>query len=117
MRINKFMEVVGSGPKPGKEKEYNEWYHKHITDLFAFGGLKRVSRSKCYEPLGVDEFPQPTPMYLTIYEFDAAEDLVAFYDHPLMVDAKKHYLEEAPKSVEIYWAGFYEPVETYDKES
>jgi hypothetical protein len=50
------MEVVGSGPKPGKEKEYNEWYHKHITDLFAFGGLKRVSRSKIYNPLG-----QPGP--------------------------------------------------------
>ena len=113
MRINKYMEVVGSGPKPGKEKEYNEWYNKHITDLFAFGGLKRVSRSKCYKPLG--NFSEPTPMYLTIYEFDAAEDLVAFYDHPLMADAKIHFEEEAPKSVEIYWAGFYEPVATLEK--
>ncbi len=110
MRINKYMEVTGTGPKPGKEKEYNEWYHKHITDLFAFGGLKRVSRSKIYKPLGT-----PGPMYLTIYEFDAPEDLEAFYEHPLMVDAGKHYEEEAPKCLEMYWAGFYEPVETLEK--
>ncbi len=110
MRINKYMEVVGSGPKPGKEKEYNEWYHKHITDLFAFGGLKRVSRSKLYNPL-----EQPCPKYLTIYEFDSPEDLVAFYAQPLMKDAEKHYKEEAPKCLEMYWAGFYEPVETLEK--
>ena len=110
MRINKYMEVTGTGPKPGKEKEYNEWYHKHISDLFAFGGLKRVSRSKCYKPLGVSG-----PMYLTIYEFDSPEDLVAFYSDPLMADAKIHYEEEAPKSLEMYWAGFYEPVETLEK--
>ena len=115
MRINKYMEVVGSGPKPGKEKEYNEWYHKHITDLFAFGGLKRVSRSKCYEPFS--DLPQPIPMYLTIYEFDSPEDLAAFYKHPLMEEAKVHFQQEAPKSVDLYWAGLYEPVETYDKES
>jgi len=113
MRINKYMEVVGSEPKPGKEKEYNEWYNKHITDLFAFGGLKRVSRSKCYKPLG--DFGQQSPLYLTIYEFDAPGDLDAFYEHPLMADAKIHFEEEAPKSVEIRWAGFYEPVETLEK--
>ncbi|OGO31507.1 MAG: hypothetical protein A2Z29_10540 [Chloroflexi bacterium RBG_16_56_11] len=110
MRINKYMEVVGSGPKPRKEKEYNDWYHKHITDLFAFGGLKRVSRSKLYKPL-----VEPGPLYLTIYEFDAPEDLVAFYEHHLMADAKIHFEQEAPKSVELYWAGFYEPVETLEK--
>ena len=109
MRINRYMEVVGSGPKPGKEKEYNEWYHKHITDLFAFGGLKRVSRSKVYKQL------EPGPMYLTIYEFESPEDIEAFYAHPLMKEAEKHYKTEAPKCLEMYWAGFYEPVETYEK--
>jgi hypothetical protein len=113
MRINKYMEVVGSRPKPGKEKEYNEWYHKHITDLFAFGGLKRVNRSKLYKPLG--ESGKQSPLYLTLYEFDAPEDLDAFYKHPLMADAKIHFEQEAPKSVDVIWAGFYEPVETYEK--
>jgi hypothetical protein len=110
VRINRYMEVTGTGPKPGQEKEYNEWYHKHISDLFAFGGLKRVSRSKLYKTLG-----NPGPLYLTIYEFEKPEDLVAFYADPLMEEAKKHYLEKAPKSLEMYWAGFYEPVETLEK--
>jgi hypothetical protein len=113
MRIDKYMEVVGSRPLPGKEKEYNEWYHKHITDLFAYGGLKRVNRSKLYKPLG--EAGKQAPLYLTLYEFDSPEDLDAFYQHPLMADAKIHYETEAPKSVEVIWAGFYEPVETYEK--
>jgi len=113
MRINKYMEVVGSRPKPGKEKEYNAWYHKHITDLFAFGGLKRVNRSKMYRPAG--ELGKFSPLYLTIYEFDKPEDIDAFYKHPLMADAKIHFEQEGPKSVELLWAGFYEPVETYEK--
>ena len=113
MRINKYMEVVGSRPKPGKEKEYNEWYHKHITDLFAFGGLKRVNRSKMYKPAG--ELGKYSPLYLTLYEFDKPEDIDAFYAHPLMADAKIHFEQEGPKSVELLWAGFYEPVETYEK--
>lgn len=109
MRKDRYMEVVGSGPLPGKEKEYNEWYHKHITDLFAFGGLLRVSRSKCYKQL------EPGPMYLTIYEFEKPEDIEAFYAHPLMKEAEKHYKLEAPKCLKMEWAGFYEPVETYEK--
>jgi hypothetical protein len=113
MRNKRYMEVVGSRPLPGKEKEHNEWYHKHITDLFAYGGLKRVNRSKLYKPLG--EAGKQAPLYLTLYEFDSPEDLDAFYQHPLMADAKIHYETEAPKSVEVIWAGFYEPVETYEK--
>ena len=113
MRLNKYMEVVGSRPLPGKEKEYNEWYHKHITELFAFGGLKRVNRSKMYKPAG--PWGKQAPEYLTIYEFDKAEDIDAFYAHPLMADAKIHFETVAPNSVELIWAGFYEPVETYEK--
>src|SRR4030042_4706378 len=105
MRINKYMEVVGSGPKPGKEKEYNAWYHKHITDLFAFGGLKRVSRSKLYKPLG--ETGKRSPLYLPIYEFNAPWDLDAFYKDPLMAEAKIHFEEEGGKGLDMYWAGFY----------
>jgi len=113
MRINKYMEVVGSRPLPGKEKEYNEWYHKHITDLFAFGGLKRVNSSKMYKGAGPNG--KYAPLYLTIYEFDKPEDIDAFYADPLMQDAKIHYETEAPKCVDLIWAGFYEPVETYEK--
>ena len=113
MRPNRFLEVTGTRPLPGKEKEYNEWYHKHITDLFAFGGLLRVSRSKMYK--GAGPYGKSAPLYLTIYEFEKAEDIDAFYAHPMMQDARVHFETEAPKSVELTWAGFYEPVETYEK--
>lgn len=113
MRIDKYMEVVDFGLKPDREKQYNEWYNRHITEVFAFGGLKRISRSKCYRPLG--DFEQPSPLYLTIYEFDAPEYLDAFYEHPLMADARIHFDEEAPKSVDIYWTGFYGSIKTLEK--
>jgi hypothetical protein len=54
-------------------------------------------------------------MYLTIYEFNEPGDLEEFDKDPLMVPAKKYFEEEAPKCLEMYWAGFYEPVKTYDK--
>jgi hypothetical protein len=113
MRPHRYLEVTGSRPLPGKEKEYNEWYHKHITDLLDCGGLLRVSRSKMYEPCG--PYGETAPLYLTIYEFKSAEDIKAFYAHPLMEQAKNHFITEAPKSVDLVWAGFYEPVDTYEK--
>jgi hypothetical protein len=113
MRLNRYMEVTGTRPLPGKEKEYNEWYHKHITDLFAFGGLLRVSRSKMYK--GAGPWGKNAPLYLTIYEFSKPEDIDAFYAHPLMADAKIHYEQEGPKSLDMIWAGFFEPLETYEK--
>jgi hypothetical protein len=114
MRKEKFLEVVGSRPKPGKEKEYKAWYHQHITDMFKFGGLKRVSLNKIYQPVG-EKGPQ-SPTFVTIYEFDSKEDLAAFYKNVMMPSAGGQ-LKDAllPDSVDVLWAGYYEPVETLEK--
>ena len=115
MRKDKFMEIVGSRPKPGKEKEYKEWYHKHITDMFAFGGLKRVSLSKLYQPVG-EKGPQ-SPAYITIYEFASREDIAAFYKTFMAPGNIKNIdiSKPLPDSVDMLWAGYYEPVETLEK--
>ena len=77
MKKEKYLEVVGSRPAPGKEKEYLAWYRRHIKDMFEFGGLKRVSLNKMYRPVG--EKGPLSPAYVTVYEFGSREDLDDFY--------------------------------------
>lgn len=115
MRKGKFMEVVGSGPKPGKEKEYLEWYRKHIDDMFKFGGVKRVQLSKLYQ--GVGEKGPLSPVYVTCYEFDSKEDIETFYKKFMAPSAGGKPLknENLPDAVDVYWAGYYEPVITLEK--
>jgi hypothetical protein len=114
MRKEKYLELVGSAPKPGKEKEYKEWYHKHIADMFKFGGLKRVSLNRMYQPVG-EKGPQ-SPLYVTIYEFDSKEAVADFYKNIMMPSAGGPLKNKLlPDSVDVFWSGYYEPVETLEK--
>jgi hypothetical protein len=114
MRNRKYLEVVGSGPKPGNEKEYLAWYRQHIDDMFKFGGVKRVSLNKLYQPVG--EKGPLSPVYVTLYEFDSKEDIDAFYRKVMMPSAGGQLKDNLlPSSVELYWAGYYEPVLTLEK--
>jgi len=114
MRGDKYLEVVGSAPKPGKEKEYLEWYHQHIADMFKFGGLKRVSLNKMYQPIG--ENGPRSPLYVTVYEFNSKEDLADFYKNIMMPSAGVPLKNDLlPDSVDVLWSGYYEPVETLEK--
>lgn len=114
MAKERFLEIVGSCPKPGREKEYLEWYNRHINDLFKFGGLKRASLNKIYQPIG--EKGTESPLYVTIYEFNSKEELAGFYEKGMIpsdgVPFKKEIL---PDSVDFLWAGYYEPVKTLEK--
>jgi hypothetical protein len=115
MRKEKYLEIVGSGPKNGKEKEYLAWYHQHIADMFKFGGVKRVSLNKIYRPIG--EKGPLSPVYVTLYEFDSKDDLDTFYKKFMVPSAGGAPLKNdfLPDAVEVYWSGYYEPVETLEK--
>jgi hypothetical protein len=114
MRKKKYLEIVGSGPKPGKEKEYLEWYRKHIDDMFKFGGVKRVTLNKMYQAVG--EKGPLSPVYVTLYEFDSKEDIETFYQKIMMPSAGGQLNDDLlPNCVDVYWSGYYEPVITLEK--
>ena len=115
MKKEKFLEVVGSRPVPGKEKEYLEWYRGHIEDMFKFGGLKRVRLSKLYQPVG--EAGPKSPTYVTVYEFDSREAVAEFYKKIMLPSAGGAPLKNdlLPSSVDVLWAGYYQPVITMEK--
>jgi uncharacterized protein (DUF1330 family) len=114
MRKEKFLEVVGSRPRPGKEKEYLKWYHQHLADMFKFEGCKRVSLNKIYQPVG--EKGPLSPTYVTVYEFDSKQAVADFYKNIMMPSAGGQ-LKDAllPDSVDVLWSGYYEPVATLEK--
>lgn len=110
---NRFLEVVGSGPKPGKEAEYKQWYIEHITMLFPYEGLKKVSLSRLIQPMG--DNGKKSPMYVTVYEFDTRENMNAFYRPAIMSEADKHFEAKGKSAVDIYWAACYEPAKTLER--
>lgn len=60
--------VVQSGPVPGKEAEYNDWYdNTHIPEICAVPGFTGARRFK------VAGKPGEAPAYLAIYEIEADE--------------------------------------------
>jgi antibiotic biosynthesis monooxygenase (ABM) superfamily enzyme len=106
MTNKRYFHLVGTGPKPGKDKEFNAWYDEHVTLLFEFEGLKKVTRVHLDEPYGPNG--EKSPQYMTIYEFEKREDFVDFCNSPTMDLANRHYDIQGKPVSEIYWAGGYD---------
>lgn len=67
----KFLMVVTSGAKDGRDEEYNNWYdNQHIHDICSIPG---VVGGKRYDAVPVTPNPQPAP-YLAIYEIEVDAD-------------------------------------------
>ncbi|MBN2240607.1 MAG: hypothetical protein JW712_12605 [Dehalococcoidales bacterium] len=113
MEKERYFHLVGTGPKPGREEEYNAWYDEHVTTLFAFEKLKKVTRARMYEPWGLNG--EKSPQYMTIYEFEGKEDFTDFCNSPVMEAANTHYEEQGKPVAEIFWAGAYEAVTILEK--
>ena len=113
MEKKSYFHLVGTGPKPGKEEEYNAWYNEHVTLLFEFESLKKATRVRLDEPYGPNG--EKSPRYVTIYEFEKREDFQDFCNSPTMDVANKHYDIQGKPVSDIYWAGGYESVITLEK--
>jgi antibiotic biosynthesis monooxygenase (ABM) superfamily enzyme len=113
MEKKRFFELVGTGPKPGKEAEYNAWYDEHVKLLFEYEGLKKVTRTRIFEPWGANGIY--SPQYVTIYEFEKKEDFHDFCYSPTMKIADTHYNTQGRPISEIYWAGGYESLTILEK--
>lgn len=69
--MTKFIMVVTSAAKDGRDDEYNTWYdNEHIHDICAIPG---VVSGKRYDAVPVTPNPQPAP-YLAIYEIEVDAD-------------------------------------------
>lgn len=113
MKKKRYFHIVGTGPKPGKEDEYNEWYDGHVKILFDFENLKRVTRTRMYIPWGPQG--EVSPQYVTIYEFKNKEDFTDFCNSSVMKIADEDYDTKGKQVSEVYWAGAYESVTDMEK--
>lgn len=67
----KFLMVVTSSAKDGRDDEYNDWYDsEHIHDICSIPG---VISGKRFEAVPVTPHQQPSP-YLAMYEIEVDAD-------------------------------------------
>ena len=65
--MGKYVLVVPSSAKEGRDDDYNEWYNnQHIHDLLAIPGIKSGRR---FTPDPISPMPPPAD-YLAIYEIE-----------------------------------------------
>ena len=108
MKKDAVLSIVGSQPIPGKEAEYNEWYNKHISDLFGCKDLKKTSRYHRYDLVAGDN-REECAEYLAIYEFDNKKALAAFPQCPEFAAGSEDFEKNWPGLGNIIWTGSYEP--------
>lgn len=65
--MGKYIMVVTSGAKDGRDQEYNDWYDgTHIHEICAIPG---VTSGRRFDSIPQTPHPQPAP-YLAIYEIE-----------------------------------------------
>jgi len=66
--VHKYKFIVLTGPVPGQEKEYNDWYQNvHLKDVVAIDAFKTAQRFRLQQAV----MPVPgLPSYLAIYDIE-----------------------------------------------
>lgn len=108
-----YAEIVGSGPKPGKEDAYLDYYTKHFTKMFEYKGIQRISYSKALPPMFK---PEPKcPPYLTMYEFVSKEAMEAFYSDPVFTSGGDEWEKTGKPVLDLQWCAEYETVKKLER--
>jgi hypothetical protein len=108
-----YTEIVSSGPKPGKEKAYLDYYVNHFTKMFEYKGIQRISYSKALPPMFK---PEPKcPVYLTIYEFISQSAVDAFYTDPVFTAGGKEWEEVGKPTMDLKWCANYVTIKTLER--
>jgi len=75
--VQDYVYIVRSGPVPGGEEAYNDWYSRvHLADVLALPGFVAAQRFQIADPAAPDA---PEPGYLALYTMrtDDPEALLA----------------------------------------
>jgi hypothetical protein len=108
-----YTEIVGSGPKPGKEKAYLDYYIDHFTKMFEYKGIQRISYSRMLP--SVFKAEPKCPPYLTVYEFISQSAMESFYSDPVFTSGGKDWEEKGQKVMDLQWCANYETVKTLER--
>ena len=103
----RFMEIAGAGPKPGKEKEYLDYYVGHFTNMFEYTGIREVSYVRMFMPMAQDGKNHD---YVTVYDFESEAAMNAFYDDPVFTGGRKDWEEIGQPAMDLLFAACYESV-------
>lgn len=81
--------TVGLRCKPEDEQKFNTWYDEvHVPMLLKGGLVKNVARFRLAdETYHVGTTTQPSPKYLTIYEFENRQKFESWMTSPARVEA------------------------------
>ena len=108
-----YTEIVSSGPKPGKEKAYLDYYTDHFTKMFEYKGISRISYSKALPPMFK---PEPKcPVYLTIYEFIIKEAMDNFYTDPVFTSGGNEWEKVGKPAMDLKWSANYVTIKTLER--
>jgi|WetSurMetagenome_2_1015567.scaffolds.fasta_scaffold79446_1 hypothetical protein len=108
-----YTEIVGSGPKPGNEKAYLDYYVGHFTKMFEYKGIQRISYGHMLPPMGKAE--PKCPPYLTIYEFISQAAMEAFYTDPVFTSGGKEWEEVGQPCMDLQWCANYVTIKTLER--
>ncbi len=104
--------VVGSKCPPEAEKEFEQWYEKHVEDVLASKGARRAARLRL-----VASHKGTSPQYLAVYEFASREAVEAWDKSPEHLTALDELKERFVKrGVEVLWRAHYELMKTWQNE-
>jgi antibiotic biosynthesis monooxygenase (ABM) superfamily enzyme len=103
----RFMEIVGSGPKPGKEKAYLDYYVDHFTKMFKYEGIREISYVHMFMPMAQDG---KSHGYVTVYDFESEAAMNNFYQSPVFTGAGKEWEEVGQPTMDLQFAACYESV-------
>ena len=99
----RFLAIVHSNPRPGREREYNEWYDtKHLNDIIETGVVAAARRFRTVADR--DDAPQ---QYVTLYEIEAddlrqARRIIAGADDPADADVIPALIESESVTMTFY---------------
>lgn len=103
----RFMEIVGSGPKPGQDAAYLDYYVDHFTKMFKYDGISEISYVRMFMPMAQDGKSHD---YVTVYDFENEEAMNAFYRSPVFTDAKQDWEEIGQTVMDLQLAACYESI-------
>jgi antibiotic biosynthesis monooxygenase (ABM) superfamily enzyme len=103
----RYLEMVGSGPKEGREAAYLDYYVGHFTNMFEYEGIREISYVRMFMPMARDGKSHD---YVTVYDFESEAAMNAFYQSPVFTGAKDDWEKKGQPVMDLQWAACYESV-------